>query len=324
MSIKCEDYFKKLERERIVRRRFPDGNSLLYLNERVHNPDWANTTTKNMLYTLDVPDRDLHLFIKRYALSGEYLQDAFTYEILFSRFFNALGVNALNSYPIALQTTVDSNCYDNVAIASENWSKVQGLDVNVIMAQREFYEFLKDNRNIISNMLKNRENFCQSSEDGEDKSSLLDNYIKNSILEIICMMLDNHLNNKRLVALSGGKYEDILSFDFEDTGLDLFRNSDDYENFECSLQYATEIFAGATPLDNTSATYMDYLKSIKKMYLDGRLPQSSVELIKKLTTINTDEVIRQAEKTTGFQFPTTRKTFFKKLMDVNQEYFSHL
>ncbi|MBE5757987.1 MAG: hypothetical protein E7345_03560 [Clostridiales bacterium] len=330
MSIEVKKYLASLEEAGLEKREFFDGNVMPFIDGDKHSPDFAYDISKNVLQKIKLPDKDLSLYLRRYFLEDSWAKELISNEIFFGRLYNALGVNALKYYPIILRKPhievageddeLFKSSYMDIGLASQDLRTVKGISVGSIQQSKDVYKYILDKRNTISKMIESRDLLLQT-ENGEENVQVLDNYIKAGLLDIICMMGDNHLNNKMTVGNLGKQKEDIISFDFENTSIDLLKD-DDYQRMEDILKYAEDLFFGVITLDKTSKTYMDFLNSIKNMYEKGVLPENCREVIDRLSKVNIDEILRDCENSTGFIIPQYKKDFYLKLFDINQEHFA--
>ena len=104
MPIKITDYLANLEEEKIAKRwDYSHRYKLLYVNDKNGQPPYLQT--KNHVKKIYLPHSNQRLWVKRIVdHDKKTIEDmSIINEILFSRIYNALGVNAINYYPCFFQ-----------------------------------------------------------------------------------------------------------------------------------------------------------------------------------------------------------------------------
>lgn len=324
MSIEVEKYLRDLDRCNLNMRLFKNTDFMLYLDSNNHKLNAFPGFSKNGVERVDItlPHDRISLYLKRFYTNEKHTKEAISNEIVFSRLYNALGVNAVKAYPIILSRWSEKNSYGmDVAIGTENLNSIRGIHCEPFSSDIEFYKFIRKYNLNIEKILAHQDEFVESSKHPESARSLIANYVKTSMLDIICMLIDNHMGNKNIVRYNRKPFEDVVSYDFEDSHLDKYCVVD-FERFDQIINNGNHAFEGEVKLNSTSLTYMDYLSYMKKIMEDGALPPECVELIKNIIELNFDDVIRDSENSTGFHIPQYKKDYFQKLIDVNQEFFS--
>lgn len=325
MSIKVEEYLRKLEDEIQNRRTFHDGSYLMYLDEILKMRRFEGFS-KNEIDTITLPDKNLRLYLKRFYCDDITSKECLSNEVVFSRLYNALGVNAVKYYPIIVNDNgIDENFGRDVAAASQDLNTVKGIQIEPFSSQYKFNRYISDCNLRISKLIANQDKLydkCKSEEEIEKHKMILANFVTTGILDIICMMIDNHLGNKSVVRHNRIKTaEDIISFDLEDSGIDIF-NDCPYADFKYELENEIELFAGFITIDGRHYTYIDCLNQIKKLRDEGYLPNESIELLKNIINLDFDTLLTSVESETGLIIPGNKKDYYKKLIDLNQETFS--
>ena len=323
MSIKVEDYLIKLEDEIGSRRTFHDGSTMLFA-DNLKKRECFSGCSRNELEVAELPS-GLRLYLKRFYNDDETSKGCISNEVVFSRLYNALGVNAVKYYPLILNGQSENENYGkDVAIASQDLNMVTGLNIDYFRTQHNFYRYIREYTYKLAKLIENQDKFydkCQSGDELVKSRMLLANFIKTGLLDIMCMMIDNHLGNKCVVKRNGARTaEDIISFDLEDSAIDNFNNCT-YEDFKCQLENDTKMFSGFITIDGKRGTYMNFLYKIKKLIESGNLPIECIELFEKLNSLNFDNLLNSVESETGLIIPSNKKDWYKKLIDINQQTF---
>jgi len=207
-------------------------------------------------------------------------------------------------------------------VASQDLGSVSGIQISPISFQQDFNRFINKYNFRIKRLLEEQDELYSTSKDVEKSRDLLANFIKTGFLDIVCMMVDNHLGNKNTLKRYGAKgAEDIISFDLEDSGIDWFNNST-YSDFKREINNAEDMFSGVISIDGRDRTYMDYLNRMRELRDSGKLPPECHELFDNILKLDFDGLLASTERETGLIVPTYKKDILRKLIDVSQETFS--
>lgn len=318
MSIKVENYLRNLEDEISTRRTFHDGSNMLFIKE-LKKREFFPGFSKNQIETTTLPS-GLTLYLKRFYCEDEPSKDSITNEVVFSRIYNTLGVNAVKYYPLILNDHSDGESYGkDVAVASQSLNSVTGIHITPVSSQADFNRFITKYNFQVKRLLEKQNELYSTSKNIDEAKSLLANFIKTGFLDIICMMVDNHLGNKSVVKKDRkSTAEDIMSFDLEDSCINLFNNAS-YSEFEDELKHTEDIFSGVITIDGRDRTYIDYLNRMRELRDSENLPPECIELFSNILSLNFENLIANIEKETGLIIPTHKKDILKKLIDISQE-----
>ena len=321
MSIIVQNYLENLEDLLQHRRTFHDGSTML-CDDTLVNRQYFPGFSKNEIETANLPN-GTGVFIKRYYSGDTTSKEYITNEVVFSRLYNALGVNALKYYPVIMSEQSGYQDFgQDVAVVSQDLKSIEGLNCEPFLsAHRSFYDYIRKYCFTINQILANQKEFLNNCCDRSRSRDLLVNFVKTGMLDIICMMVDNHLGNKSLVRRDRIAIpEDIISFDLEDSSIDLFNNSS-YLDFIYELSHSEDAYLGDIRMERKPSTYMGYLQKMKDMRDDGILPPECIELLDNIVNLNFDNLISDTQHETGLIIPEYKKDLFRKLIDINQENF---
>lgn len=318
MSIRVEEYLTNIEQQFQDKRAFKDG-SIMMFGGYLNKIGFFQGFSKNELEIASLPN-GLKLYLKRFYCEDELAKMNIANELVFSRLYNALGVNAVKYYPLVLSDR-NQDYGKDVAIMSQDLDMINGICVEPFNSYFVLKRYLTKYKLNINDLISNQDELYFNSNSDENSKTLLANFIKTGLLDIICMMADNHLGNKRIIRKNRlSTPEDIISFDLEDSEINLFDNGS-YNDFIYKLSQAKDFRTGAISIDSKDKSYIGCLNSIKDLLQEGKFPNECVNLLDNLVNLNFDELLRGLERETGFIVPSNRKDLYKELIDVNQETF---
>ena len=319
MSINVTEYLGNLEQEKIAKRwDYLHRYKLLYVNDK--NGRWPSLLTKNDVKKVFLPHSSQYVWVKRFTKGDFKIIDRnIVNEILISRIYNSLGVNAIKTYPCFFidPKIQQSNLSRKVlGVCSKDLRSVEGLDVDILDADYRV-DFVKYFNKSLDGMFSNRKKFIKVERQLNSNAELLyDRIVATYILDIIMLLADNHMGNKFVIAKKNEGNEDIVTFDFEDNNL----NNDDFYNNQEGFQNCI-IPQSRFMVIEECESLRDRLEYIRKLYLNGKLPDDCVSLLNKLQEFNLDELIRSTERETGYPISKSKQVDrIRKLVDYNQEF----
>lgn len=315
MSIRVVDYLENLETVITDKRyNYEHTYKLPFVSDDVKR---GMKISKNSVTKVKLPDCDLHVWVKRILESNPIEVDRkIINEILFSRIYNALGVNAIISYPCFF---IDPHIKELVpkssivGTVSQDLYSIKELDVDSMVNKWFSYMYQRS----LKNMLNNRSKMIEKEFETNLNAELLFNSnLVTNIVDLIMLLLDNHFGNKFVIGEKGNGHESVVSFDFEDNNLNydyIYNSLDGFENYPITSKiYVTK---------EKYETLRDRLAYIKNLYLDGKLPYECHLLFKKLLELNVDKLIEDAEKETSYPILKSKQADrVRALIDYNQEF----
>ena len=319
MSINITEYLGNLEQEKIAKRwDYLHRYKLLYVNDQFGKGTFLQT--KNNVKKVFLPHSNQTVWVKRFVEQSQQLIDRnIANEILFSRIYNFLGVNGIESYPCFFmnpRVQEKSPSRKIVGICSKDIKSTDGLDVD-ILGNDYGIDFAKIFHKSLDGMIKNKQEFIDTElKTNPNAEELYNRLFVSYILDLILLLADNHLGNKFVIAKKDGGYEDIVSFDFEDNNI----NYDGYFNFKGGFENCV-IPKGRFKGRNNCENLKERLRYIKELYIEGKLPYDCVVLFEKLQELNLDKLIRDTERETGYPITKVKHVDrIRKLVDYNQEF----
>ena len=273
--------------------------------------------SKNFVTNVKDPSSRLSVWVKRFMESNSLEVDKkIVNEVLFSRIYNELGVNAIVTYPCFfiepnIQNRFSQSCAKGVV--SQDIKAIEQLDTRPL--SDKWYPYMYQRK--LENMLKDKSRLVEREfEVNLNAELLINNNIVANVLDLIMLLQDNHFSNKFAIGKKYNGHEDVVSFDFEDNNLNykyFYDNIDGFENYPIRSKIII-----AREKDETLRGRLGY---IKNLYKEGRLPDGCHSMFRRLANLNIDKLIKDAESETGYPILKSEQTDrIRSLVDYNQEF----
>lgn len=243
-----------------------------------------------------------------------------TPDILFSRIYNELGISSVNYYPMIVKPSLFSSETLTMNV-SEDLMMVDCLNMYradlLLHLSDDLYSLGEKNLSLKA-ILKNKDRLMEMNPDSIiSNDKFFADLTSMVVVDNILMEHDRKPSNFFIACDKDNNYLDTITIDHEKKAFNCFRHTSPNQFIYSFTNYSNYYYPVAIcPIESDDESYLDKLKSIRALKIDGLV---SPTIFEKISNLDVDKVTSLAECTCGCQLNPKYKQMVRDLIDFDKD-----